>query len=133
MSKRKNQEPKRYRDSDLGHAARGNRGHIKRECWRFRGWCYVCGSSEHKVANCEVRMGGRSRRVQERQYNEEQTRNSSRDFGMEERKCTVCNETGHSSESCSLRVEWEAFLEEKKRALAGNEAAPPLPGMCRSQ
>jgi hypothetical protein len=30
-------------------------GHIKPECWRFNGFCLVCGSNDHRVSQCPKR------------------------------------------------------------------------------
>lgn len=112
----------------------GKRGHIKRDCWKLRGWCLVCGSSDHKHFNCEMRAGNRYRRRQTGQEDEEnQGRNGTRVYDAEERRCFLCDEVGHFRESCPMKAQVEELIRKNRQTSSGNEAAPPLPGVSRSQ
>src|SRR5678815_3390916 len=98
------------------------RDSMKRVCWRFRGWCLVCGSSEHTIANCGMKTRSRDRRE-----------NSARAHGVDERKCFVCEESGNLWESCPMRAEVEELKKKRKPGVSGNENAPPSSGVGRSQ
>lgn len=53
----KSQSKRNSSDSDSSVETRTCRfcrkkGHIKVNCWRYRGFCLVCGSAEHRIADC---------------------------------------------------------------------------------
>ena len=110
------------------------RGHIKRNCWKLNGWCLVCGSDRHKIADCDLRGKFNERNNQNRQTgNAEQSQRDYRRERKVENKCSLCDENTHALESCPVKQKFEIWLKEKEREVSGNETAPPLPGVCWSQ
>ena len=137
-----NSEYRRYdhRDNRI-HAGRNKichhcqrEGHIKRDCWRFKGWCLVCGSNEHRIANCDMRNMNRNRQKESAPRTEgEQNRATPRTYRVEDRKCFFCEQTGHLWEACPWKSELNELMQKKQQPMSGNEVAPPFPGVCRSQ
>jgi len=97
-------------------------GHIKRDCWKFLGWCLACGGNNHRVAEC------RNRRQPQRQ--ERQQESASLERNME---CFLCGEKGHGIQKCPEREICKRYLDEKKKPISGNEPTPAPAGGCREQ
>lgn len=98
------------------------RGHLKKDCWKFLGWCLACGGNNHKVAEC------RNRRTPPAQ---------GRPLGVPSREqdmeCFLCKQKGHIMQKCPELEKAGKLLMEVKGCIAGNETVPVPSGGCREQ
>ena len=98
------------------------KGHIKRECWRFLGWCLACGGNNHKVADCQNR-----RRLQRQERRQEP---ATEEKSME---CMLCSSKGHGIQRCPEMERAIVLYKENQKLVSGNEGTSAPSGGCRDQ